>query len=124
MNLLAKKILVVDDDTNHLQTTQEILELEGFQVIVHNSPFRTTQRVLQERPDLILLDVNMPALSGERLCSLIRDQREAADLPIVFYSSNDEDSLRRAVSEFGGTDYVCKGDLAGLRRKVRSLCNV
>ncbi len=122
MNQLAKKILVVDDDPNHLETTREILELEGFRVVVHNSPFRTTQRVMEEKPDLVLLDVNMPALSGERLCSLIRDQRGGSELPIVFYSSNDEDSLRRAVSTFGGTDYVCKGDLAALRRKVRGLC--
>ncbi|MGE4579158.1 MAG: PleD family two-component system response regulator [Desulfuromonadales bacterium] len=121
MNQIAKKILVVDDDVNHLQTTREILECEGYRVIIHESPFRTTQKILQEAPDLILLDVNMPALSGERLCGLLREQKKTRDLPVLFYSSNDEDSLRQAVRNFGGTDYVCKGDLAGLRRKVKSL---
>jgi CheY-like chemotaxis protein len=60
----------------------------------------------------------MPALSGDRLCSLLRSNGSQRDVPILFYSSNDEDNLRHSVSRFGASGYVCKGDIAGLRRKV------
>jgi CheY-like chemotaxis protein len=118
MNDSKRRILVVDDDPKHLQTTREILELEGYVVMVHDTPFRTTEMVNSIRPDLVLLDVNMPALSGDRLCSLIRSNGSQREVPILFYSSNDEDTLRRSVSRFGASGYVCKGDIAGLRRKV------
>ncbi len=116
------RILVVDDDSRHLQTTREILELEGYQVTVRDTPFGTTEVVSAERPDLVLLDVNMPALSGERLCTLVRGNASVGrTVPILFYSSNDEDSLRQAVQRFGADGYVCKGDLPGLRRKVEQI---
>jgi len=110
-----KRILVVDDDEKHLLTTREILELAGYEVVVHNSPFRTSEVVRKVSPDLILLDVNMPALSGDRLCSLLKGHASLKKIPVILYSSNDEDSLRRSVAEFGADGYVCKGDIAGLR---------
>jgi CheY-like chemotaxis protein len=118
MDRLKRKVLVVDDDPKHLQTTREILELDGYQVSVHDTPFGTTERVGAERPDLVLLDVNMPALSGERLCALLRAHAGRHRMAILFHSSNDEDSLRQAVQRHGADGYVCKGDIAGLRRKV------
>jgi DNA-binding response OmpR family regulator len=116
---MSTRILVVDDDEKHLQTTREILEFEGFDVVTHNSAFRTTEMVKQVSPDLVLLDVNMPGLSGDRLCSLLRANSVGQMLPILFYSSNDEDSLRKSVQQHGASGYVCKGDLSGLRRTVR-----
>lgn len=118
MNDAKRRILVVDDDPKHLQTTREILELEGYVVMVHDTPFRTTEMVNSIRPDLVLLDINMPALSGDRLCSLIRSNGSQREVPILFYSSNDEDTLRQSVNKYGASGYVCKGDIAGLRRKV------
>ncbi len=116
-----KKVLIVDDDERHLQTTREILEMAGYEVAVHNSPFRTTERVNSVRPDVVLLDINMPALPGDKLCALIRTNAHDRKVPIVFFSSNDEDSLRGAVRDSGATDYVCKGDVSGLRRKLQQL---
>lgn len=118
MNGKRMKILVVDDDQGHLVATKEILEMEGHEVVTHNSPFRTTELVTTCRPDLVILDINMPALSGETLCALVRGNSYRNDVPIYFYSSNDEDSLRKSVLRFGANGYVCKGDLAGLRRTV------
>jgi CheY-like chemotaxis protein len=115
MSPTKKKILVVDDDEKHLLTTKELLELSGYEVVVHNSPFRTSEVVKTASPDLIILDVNMPALSGDRLCSLLKGHSTAREVPVVLYSSNDEDSLRRSVAEFGADGYVCKGDIAALR---------
>jgi two-component system OmpR family response regulator len=115
METTGKRILVIDDDAKHLMTVKEILETEGHDVYTHNKPFGSTQLARTLEPDLILLDVNMPGLSGDTLARLLRSHSEA---PIVFYSSNDEDSLRQMVRFHKVNGYICKGDLYGLRVKV------
>lgn len=115
--MLKKRILIVDDDKVQLQTTQSLLQNAGFEVITHDTPFCTTELIRTWRPDLVLLDVNMPGLGGDRLCALIRGNKRI-ETKIFFHSSNDEISLRQAVAQYGADDYICKGDISGLRRKV------
>ena len=114
-----KTVLIIDDDENHLLTTQGIIEGLGFRVELHNSPFRTTEKVLKTKPDLLLLDVNMPALPGDQLCSILRSEPELQSLPIYLYSANDEDILRQAVEKYQATGYICKGNIGSLRAKVQ-----
>jgi two-component system, OmpR family, response regulator len=121
MRSTKSKILVVDDDPKHLLTTKELLEMEGYEVVIHNTPFRTTEMVNTFKPDLVLLDVNMPALSGDKLCSLLRVNGRKQKMAIVLYSSSDEDSLRASVAKYDADGYVCKGDIAGLRRRIENL---
>ena len=117
---MRKKILVIDDDEKHLIAAQEILEEEGYEVITHHYAFGATNCVRVQQPDLILLDINMPGLSGERLSEVLLAPEKSNDIPIVFYSSNDEDSLRKAVSKYGVKGYICKGSIRDLRKKVAS----
>ncbi len=115
-----KKVLVVDDDEMHLYTTKELLQDERIEVITHKNGFGVTTRVREVRPDLVLLDVNMPALSGDSLTGLIKPQCDEMKTPIVFHSSNDEDSLRELARSHGVQGYICKGDIVALRSKVRA----
>lgn len=126
--MTKKRILVVDDDETHLTLARELLRFEGYDVAIHRTAFGATDRILRERPDLLLLDVNMPGLSGEALARILQraQQRHPARgpepraVPIVLYSSNDEDTLRQSVLDLGLSGYVCKGDLPGLRHRVRT----
>jgi DNA-binding response OmpR family regulator len=118
MNERKRKILIIDDDLKHLFTAQSLLEEEGYQVITHRNGFGATNLIKDESPDLVLLDINMPGLSGERLAKVIQTNDTMQETPIFFYSSNDEDSLRLSVTRYGVTGYICKGDIAGLKRKV------
>lgn len=113
-----KKILVVDDDERHLITTQEVLTNEGYEVFTYTWWLGVTNFVRKLQPDLILLDINMPALSGTGLSSLLLSNTGTKNIPIVFYSSNDEDSLRKAVSEYGARGYISKGNIYELKRRV------
>ncbi len=91
-----KKVLVVDDDELHLYTTKELLQDDFIEVLTHQSWTGATKRIKDLQPDLILLYINMPALSGDKLISIIKPYYGAITTPIVFYSSNDEDKLKRA----------------------------
>ena len=118
MEDVRKKILIIDDDERHLIATKEILEVEGYNVVVQNGFYGITNLVAKLLPDLLLLDVNMPGLSGEMLSTLLLANNRTKDVPIVFYSSNDEDSLRNSVQKYGVAGYICKGDILDLRKKV------
>jgi two-component system OmpR family response regulator len=113
-----KKILMVDDDELHLYMAKELLQNEHVEVFAHRSGFGVTNLVRALKPDLVLLDVNMPALSGDRLATLLATNHDISKIPIVFYSSNDEESLREIAANCGVSGYVCKGNIAALRKKV------
>ncbi len=118
MNYNKKKILVIDDDELHLYTTSELLQDEQWLVFTHksNHGIGVTTLVKELQPDLILLDVNMPGLSGDQLAKLLRWRAS-----FIFYSSNDEDSLRDYAVRYGAKGYICKGCIGELKKKVKSI---
>jgi len=112
------RILIIDDDAAHLDSTRGILEAEGYEVATHPRAFGATNIVRDIEPDLVLLDVNMPGLSGEHLYDVFRANDKTRDVPVVFYSSNDEDSLRASVARLGAHGYICKGNPGNLRTRL------
>lgn len=113
-----KKVLVIDDEEMHLFTAKGLLESDRIDVITYRGSFGVTNFIKDNLPDLILLDINMPALSGENLVSIFKPYCAERGIPILFYSSNDEGTLRDLVSIHGVQGYICKGDIAALRGKV------
>ncbi len=99
------------------------MEQEGYIVFTHKGSFGATNAVRDLQPDLILLDINMPALSGDSLSTLLLSNDNIKHIPILFYSSNDEDSLRESVYKFGVSGYICKGNIFELKRKVDYFIN-
>ena len=116
-----QRILIVDDDAAHLQSTKGILEAEGYDVMTHDQPFGSTNAILQYRPDLVLLDVNMPGLSGEKLAEVYRANAKTRMSRVMLYSSNDEDILRTAARRLQLDGYICKGNPATLRLRVAAI---
>jgi PleD family two-component response regulator len=116
--MATPRILIVDDDETHLACARELLEAEGYEVEVNLTAFGATEKLIRSRPDLVLIDVNMPALSGDALATILRRRVHAAGVRVLLYSSNDEVALRRSAARLDIDGYVCKGDPAELRRKV------
>ena len=113
------KVLIIDDDPIHLYTAKGLLESSDIDVITHQGAFGSIQILKDNMPNLVLLDVNMPALSGESLAGLILPFCTTSSIPIMFYSSNDESNLSDLVVKHGVAGYICKGDSVSLRTKVR-----
>lgn len=116
-----QRILIVDDDPAHLDSTRGILEADGYEVFTHDQAFGSTNAIIQFRPDLVLLDVNMPGLSGEKLADVYRANARTRLARVLLYSSNDEDSLRATAKRLQLDGYVCKGNPAILRLRVASV---
>lgn len=116
-----QRILIVDDDPAHLDSTRGILEEEGYEVFTHHQPFGSTAMIAEVKPDLVLLDVNMPGLSGDRLAEVYRANARTRTTRVVLYSSNDEDTLRTTSRRLQLDGYICKGSPVSLRMRVAAI---
>ena len=112
------KILLVDDDSTLLLTTKTLLAAQGYTVVTHEGGFGVAEVVWRHKPDLILLDVNMPGLSGEGIAKMLSENPRLSEFPILFHSSNDAENLHQMAKSAGVAGYVCKGDVFELKRKV------
>jgi two-component system alkaline phosphatase synthesis response regulator PhoP len=82
------KILVIDDDKDFQETTRIVLEKSGFQVVAAYNPDEGLQKVQEETPDLVILDVMMPSdFEGFEVARKIREQLELVELPIVLLTA-------------------------------------
>jgi two-component system KDP operon response regulator KdpE len=102
---LREKILVVDDSTEFLDLMEKWLESAGYQSLTAEDGEDGLRRVFSSRPDLVLLDVNMPRLSGWEVC---RQIRAMSDIPVIMLTVNKQRAdILRGFSE-GADDYITK----------------
>ena len=106
------KILVVDDSDIALELAKIRLEEAGFDVETLNTPFGFSATLWAQQPDLVLLDVSMPALHGDRLLQVAHRSRGGAApkrrCPIVLYSDRPEEELSQIARSCGADGYVQK----------------
>ncbi len=109
MSMRRIKLLVVDDDPAVLQAVYLLVGRAGYDVETTSDVFGLPLQIGKIAPDGILLDVDLPALTGDRLATHLMKLRTAQELKIVFHSAEDEDKLRRLVRETGVAGYIPKG---------------
>jgi two-component system, OmpR family, response regulator len=102
------KVLVIDDSETALSIARRMLEAAGYTVLTSNSALRLPALVHSERPDLILLDVEMPALRGDQVLELTKLFDFLQKSPIVLHSSKSEDELKELVARSGASGYIKK----------------
>jgi len=101
-------ILVVDDDVVVLEVTRERLEGAGFSVVTRSSALGTSAFIRKEKPNYILLDVNMPSLSGDALAKLLA---EGAPRPrVILHSSQERTTLAALAEQCGAIGVIEKTD--------------
>ncbi|MGD1320214.1 response regulator transcription factor [Chryseobacterium sp. 2R14A] len=85
-----KKILVCDDDQGILDVLEIMLEMQEFTAITEIDSTKVITRICENKPDLILLDLWMPLLSGEQILRSIRSIEEIKDTPVIVFSASVE----------------------------------
>ncbi|MDM8559855.1 response regulator [Candidatus Parabeggiatoa sp. HSG14] len=101
-------ILVVDDTLTNLALLKAVLQQDGFHVLLANNGEKALNIAKTEKPDLILLDIEMPGWNGYETCQRIKKETSLAAVPVLFFSTlnSAEDKLRAFAA--GGIDYVHK----------------
>ncbi len=116
------RLLIVDDDEQQLELVRRMLSSQGFEVRTSSSPIGFSNLVRDFDPGVILIDVNIPALSGDRLVSLVR-KNTRSKARLVLYSSADQEELRRLATQVEADGWIPKGLTADeLATRVRSIC--
>jgi DNA-binding response OmpR family regulator len=116
---VSRTILVVEDEPTLRETLVEALETEGFRVVPAADGREALNLFRAQRPDLVLLDVMLPELSGIEVCRIIRAE---SGVPIVMLTAKDSELDKVVGLELGADDYVTKPfSLRELLARVRAL---
>jgi len=101
-------ILLIDDTLENLQLLASLLEIEGHRIKRTTSGMMALQYAQLEPPDLILLDINMPKMSGFEVCKEFKSSGITADIPVIFITALDQMENKIKAFELGAIDYIIK----------------
>ncbi|MDB9519812.1 EAL domain-containing protein [Roseofilum reptotaenium CS-1145] len=101
-------ILIVDDNTNNLRVLFNLLKKSGFRVLVATDGKNALDKVNQTYPDLILLDVMMPELSGFEVCRQLQANPNTQEIPVIFMTALSENEDKVKGLKLGAVDYITK----------------
>jgi len=103
--MIGKKVLLVDDDNDLLQLSSHIFKTAGAQVITAHDGLEGIGKIFSHRPNLIVLDIQMPGISGFEVCQIIR---QVSKVPVIILTAlNYEQNIVKAL-ELGADDFLAK----------------
>src|SRR5215213_4782679 len=105
---VVTRVLVIDDEAPIRLLCRVNLEAEGMEVLEAADGPTGLEEARREKPDVILLDVMMPALDGWRVAEHLLDDPSTAEIPIIFLTARAEFRDRARGLDIGGVDYVTK----------------
>ncbi|WP_375771776.1 response regulator [Archangium gephyra] len=115
------RVLVLDDDPEAVRTLSAALTSPQVEVVGLGDPYRLVDALAEHRPDLLLLDVEMPGPSGFDLCRIVRSMPEWQALPVLFITAHTGVDFRVAAFQAGADDYLAKPVMREeLRARVQS----
>ena len=117
-----KKILVCDDDLGILEMLELILE-DDYQVIIEPNSVNALKNIASQRPDLVLLDIWMPVISGDQILRELKADPVTSAIPVLMYSASTEGKAIAAAS--GADSFLAKPfDINELLERVEMLLEV
>jgi two-component system alkaline phosphatase synthesis response regulator PhoP len=103
-----KKILIIDDEINIIELITMNLERNGFEVISCLTGEEGIRLVKEQKPDLILLDLMLPGISGVEVCKRVQSDSETKNIPIIMLTAKANESDKIIGLEIGADDYITK----------------
>lgn len=115
-------ILIADDDKALVETIRTRLEFEGFKTLTAHEGIRVIEHARKDKPDLIILDIKMPAGSGTFVLEDLLKLDETRDIPIIILTGLDDSDLEEKSYKLGAKAFIKKPcDLDKLTHKIKSL---
>lgn len=120
---MAKKIMIVDDENSLLELVSALMEQEGYEVITAISGQECLEKLKTVKPDLILLDMMMPGMSGREVCEKIRGDPKTKGLKIAFLTvAKFSETGKETLTEMKVLDYITKPfENDDLARRVKKM---
>ena len=108
LRITATRLLAVDDDPLVLELLRVLLEPSGMHVTTLDDPLRFEDMLDEISPDLLVLDVDMPGLTGIDLCTLVRSNPRWSTVPVIFLTAHTDATTIKKIFTVGGDDYLAK----------------
>jgi len=105
---MAKKVLIVDDEKDIVETLQFIFETEGINCITAYDGEEALNKAKTEMPDLIILDVMLPKINGYKVCRLLKFDAKYKNIPIIMVTARSQDEDKLIGEETGADKYITK----------------
>ena len=105
---MGKVILVCDDEVDVAQTVKHRLESVGFEVFIASDGIQSVAGAHKHNPDLILLDISMPAGGGHMVYEKLKQSTTTQDIPIMFFSALQESEIIKKTNQLGAAGYITK----------------
>jgi DNA-binding response OmpR family regulator len=119
-----KKILIVDDEVDLVETVRFPLEMEGFNVLVSYNGEDALNQARKEKPDLIILDLMLPKLDGYKVCRLLKFDEKYKHIPILMLTARTQEKDKIMGMETGADEYITKPfEMDDLMERVKSHLN-
>lgn len=117
---MPQRILVTDDNSAYRQSILELLQLEGFEVIEATNGKEAVEKVRDQKPDLILCDVDMPIMDGFAVLAEIKADLTTRNISFFLVTGRDDEESRARGKSLGADDYITKPiDINKLLAKIR-----
>jgi len=116
------KILIVDDEPNIVQTLQDRLEMNEYEVVTACNGKEGLEQAIRQQPDIILLDVIMPVMDGHEMLEALRKQPGCDDISVIMLTARSQTQDIARANSCGIEDYIVKPfDLSELLEKIESI---
>ncbi|MBN2422321.1 response regulator [Candidatus Woesearchaeota archaeon] len=107
--MAKKKIMIVDDEPHLIELVRAILEAESFEVVTASNGQEALDLLKTVKPDLILLDMMMPSMSGREVCEKIRANSKTKNLKVIFLTvARFSEIGKKALKDMKVVDYITK----------------
>lgn len=104
----ALKIFIVEDDPDINEILEYNLQREGYKTVTFTDGMNAYDAIIENTPDLIVLDLNLPSLSGIELCKYVRSNEMTEDVPVIMLTARSEEIDKIIGFEVGADDYITK----------------
>jgi len=119
---MARKILIADDSAVFRELEAQLLERRGYDVVHAADGIETLRRAVDDNPDLILLDIQMPVMDGVQVLATLKKQDETRDIPVIIVTTIGRDEDRDILLRGGANAFISKPiDGSDLLRQVKEL---
>ncbi len=102
------EVLVVDDEPNILLSLEFLMQQAGYNVVTAGDAERAVELIAEHCPDLILLDISLPGMSGFDLLEQLRQQTGTRNLPVIMLTAHGREVEREKGMALGANDYITK----------------
>lgn len=105
---MPHKILIAEDERDIRELVRYSLTFAGFEVVEASNGIEAVDRTVAEKPDLILMDVRMPKMTGYEACKQLKAIDEVKDIPVIFLSAKGQESEIQQGMDVGAVEYILK----------------